>query len=568
MLRILSFLLSAPCLIPVGAILIWTLPELGLRTTPSLAEPAGDLDLPAWLFLLYTRDTVSLLGLTCLMAALIAFPLAWFTSFFQFPFQRFLGLFSFLPFAFPPYIVAFCWADFLDYAGPVQTLWRELNNYDQASEYYFFPIRSLGGAAWVFALCLYPYLYLTLRLYFASQSRVLFESGQVLGLKPRQIFFRLVLPKSRPALLAGLFLIMLETLNDYGVANLFGIGSLSQAVFDGWLLTGNFAQTSRIASLLLLVVFLILALEEWNRRDRHYFHVGEKFPPVSRRLVRGWTGLGVSFLCFLPGLAGFVFPIVWLVRLLDFSALDYPSFFTALYGSASLGLLGGLLTVSVCLLFCYEKRWHDRSHKRRRYRWVAPASLGRLGYAMPGAVLGIGLLIASGWVDRHGWALWQGLGLTFSLAGSLPVLLLAYGIRFGAVALGSLQPSLDRLSTTQDDAALMLGYRRFSIARRIHLPQLWPSLAVALSLIFVEIIKELPATLILRPLSLETLAIQSFAFASDERFNQAALPALTVAFLGLGPVLFLTHGFSEKLTARQTRPPQVPPKRTELAPHA
>lgn len=453
---------------------------------------------------------------------------------FDFPMRRILEWALLLPLAMPAYVVAYAYTDFLQFSGPLQTTLREVLGVEGR----VFPeVRNVWGAACVFTLALYPYVYLLARTALSERANHLMEAARLLGAPLSRRILRVALPLARPAIAAGTALALMETLADFGVSSYFGIQTFTAGIYKAWLVMDNRIASAQLATLLLIVVVVLLAAEQRAqsrlrfssaRSDRH----SSESQPMR---LKGLAACMAWVLCVLPVLCGFVLPIVFMLRALwlgtDEVALPWARFAQWSITSLSLGLFTALLAVGAALLLAAQARLQP-NWLTRQVRWVVS-----LGYAVPGAVIVVGLLLPMGWVQ----ATWPNSGVGFWLTATVLGLVWAYLVRFVAVALQSVQSGYARVPASLDDSARMLGVAGFSLVRRVHWPLLRKPVAAATLLVLVDVMKELPATLVLRPFNTDTLAVMAYQLARDERLGEAALPSLALVLVGLLPVILLSR---------------------------
>ncbi len=539
MFLLLALLLMLPVLSVFAAWLPWgdSSPESGQILLEMSRTVLPDYALTTlWLCLLVAAG-VSLLGLSAAVAVTL----------FEFPGRRLLAWALLLPLAMPAYVVAYAYTDFFQYSGPLQNFLR-LNLGLQGR---VFPeVRSLGGAAWVFTFTLYPYVYLLARTALGERSANLMEAARLLGAPLRRRILAVALPLARPAVAAGVALALMETLADFGVASYFGIQTFSAGIYKAWLAMDNRVAAAQLAALLLLVVALLLGLE---RRAQSRLRFGQarggRSDTLDARPLRlRAAGVWLAWLvCGAPVLLGFVLPVLFMLRplLADGHNLPWGPFVGWAINSLRLASISALLAVGLALLLAFNLRRSPSLPAKLAVQLVG------LGYAVPGAVLVVGLLLPVGWLQTiypHG-------GLAYYLTATSLGLVWAYLVRFSAVALQSVQSAYARIPASLDDSARMLGNRDGLLLRRVHWPLLRPSLAAAALLVFVDVMKELPATLVLRPFNSDTLAVVAYQLARDERLGEAALPALALVLVGLLPVLLLDRALGLPGAARaQPRP--------------
>ncbi|WP_028241713.1 ABC transporter permease [Stutzerimonas azotifigens] len=462
---------------------------------------------------------------------LLGVSLAWLTALCEFPGRRWLDWALMLPFAIPAYVLAFVFIGLLDFAGPVQTLAREWFGGVR------FPrVRSTGGVILVLVLVFYPYVYLLARSAFIAQGKGLMEAARGLGQTPWQAFWWVALPMARPAIGAGLALALMETLADFGAVSVFNFDTFTTAIYKTWYGFFSLTSATQLASLLLLAVMLVLYGE---RRAR-----GVARPSNERRRtaalyhLRGWRALAASGWCTLVFACAFVVPVAQLlVWLWQRGRFDFDERYLGLIlHSLTLGGLAALAAVAVALTLAFARRQAPVRPVR------AAVGLANLGYALPGSVLAVSIMLAFSYLDRHlviPLSGWLGMGGKPLLLGSLGALLLAYLVRFLAVAYGPLESSLARIRPSLPEASRSLGVGGPQLFLRVYLPLLLPGTLSAVLLVFVDVLKEMPATLLMRPFGWDTLAVRVFEMTSEGEWARAALPALTLVLVGLLPVILL-----------------------------
>ncbi len=492
----------------------------------------------------YVANTLVLTAGVVIASILLGVGAAWLVALHEFPGRRLFEFALVLPLAMPAYILAYAWTDLLQVTGPVQAALREATGWS-LRDYWFPEIRSLGGAVFVLALALSPYVYLVARAAFLGQSASAIEAARTLGLGRLQAFLRIAVPMARPAIAAGATLVAMETLADFGAVKYFDLEVFTTGIYRAWFATGNPAAAAQLASLLLAFVLIAILLEQASRGARRYASVSSRnLRPIARWPLRGAAAAGAIAACALPVALGFVLPATALVLMAmraapeaDLQRLQGLAANTALIALAAAGLVvAAAMLVSLAL--------GRRDSPARRATRVA-----QLGYATPGVVVAIGLLMVAGTIDEGlrsvlAWAGIQPVGLLVS--GSFAVLLYACVVRFFAVAHGPLDAAWLQMGARYADPARTLGHRPASIFWRIDLPLLRAPLGAALALVLVDVVKELPATMILRPFNFDTLATEAFRLATTERLDLAAIPALAIAAVGLLPVILLVRGLQAR----------------------
>ena len=487
----------------------------------------------------YVLNSMLLAGGTGLGALFIGTGTAWLVSQYQFVGRRYLEWLLLLPLAMPAYIIAYTYTGMLDFAGPLQSLLRELTGW-RYGDYWFPEIRSLGGAVLMLTLVLYPYVYMLARTAFREQSLSLLEASRTLGLTPRQHFWQVALPLARPAILTGTALAMMEAFADYGTVQYFGVATFTTGIFRTWFGMGSQLAAAQLAAMLTGFVLMLLLLERWSRRKVRYYHQGQRSLAGLRRQLTLPKQLVLLVVCLLPLLLGFVVPALQLCHwaLSNYQLTLNSQFASLVWNSFTLAALAAVIAVVLALLFAYGKRL------RRDVFVQAPVRLAALGYAVPGTVIAIGVMLPLAYLDGQIDLLaerWFGVRTGLIFSGTLFALLLAYSVRFLAVSLHSVEAGLERIKPSMDNAARSLGCSPLQVLQKVHVPLLRGSVLTALLLVFVDVLKELPATLLLRPFNFNTLAVRTYELASDERLADAALPALAIVLVGLLPVILLAR---------------------------
>lgn len=468
---------------------------------------------------------------------------AWLVAAHDFPGRRVFEWALLLPLAMPGYIVAYAYTDFLQFSGPVQGALRDAFGW-QRGDYWFPEIRSLPGAAFVFAVVLYPYVYLLARTAFLSRTASMIDAARSLGLSPWRTWLHVNLPLARPAVAAGALLALMETLADYGAAAYFGLQTFTTAIYRAWFALGDRLAASQLAGVLLLLVLLVMATERHLRGRARYFAAPNSARPAPRTPLTGAVGILAALACLLPLLAGFLLPTGILVHLLvpTLDEVPWTRYWGWLANTLTLALAAALITLAAVLVLSYLLRLQPDGRSGTLVRLAA--RLMGLGYAVPGAVIAVGVLVPLAAFDNalDAW-LRATLGLSSGLllTGTVVALLYAYLVRYFAVAQQPVEAGLARITPAMDASARSLGAGPIEVFRRVHLPLLSPSLLAAGLLVFVDVMKELPATLVLRPFNFDTLAVMAYQMAADERLGEAALPSLTIVLVGLLPVVWLSR---------------------------
>lgn len=529
----------------IGAVLLAAIVAMPLIAIFSMALTGGT---AGWQHLLANvlpragMQTILLLLMTGAFATFFGVLSAWFVSAFEFPFRRLLSFALVLPLAIPSYLAAYAFGEFLDFTGPVQSGIRALFGYQSIRDYWFPDIRSLGGAVLVLGSVLYPYIYLSARAAFGLQGRVASEAARTLGAGTLRSFLSVQLPMARPAIIVGLALVTMETLNDIGAVEYLGVRTLTFTIYETWLNRGNLAGATQIASILVIIVAALIITERKARSRQRY--VAGKATAMAQRSVRiklsparGWMA---TLFCLLPVLSGFAIPVFVLgsyaAKRLD--TMADPKLVKALYHSLEVSVPVALMTLLGGFLFAYAQRTNPSSLTRSAIR------IGALGYGIPGTVLAIGVLLPlagfdnalDGFLRAH-----LNVSTGLLLSGTAIAIIYAHSVRFMTLAEGTIDAGFQKLSPHLDMAARTLGRTRLQTLTGVLLPNIRPAAITASLLVFIESLKELPATIMLRPFSFNTLATLVYESASRSRVQDAALPALIIIAAGLVPVILVSR---------------------------
>ncbi len=486
------------------------------------------------------------LGVGCLALPLGVIP-AWLVTLYRFPCSRQLEWALLLPLAMPAYIIAYTYTGLLDVAGPLQS-WLRAAFAWQYGDYWFPDIRSLPGAVLMLSLVLYPYIYLLARAALLEQSASVVEVARTLGVKPAGAFFKVLLPLSRPAIIVGLSLVLMETLADYGTVQYFGVATFTTGIFRTWFGLGSSIAAAQLSALLMLFVLFLIILEQYSRRQSRYHDTSTRYNRLEQKHLHSLRGLPALAVCALPVLFGFVIPsgqlLIWGMQTWR-TSMD-SGFFTIVMNSIELALITAVLAALLALAVSYA---------RRQQPGIMTNSFNRLlgmGYAVPGAVIAVGVLIPFTWLDRHmshWFTLLSDTDPGLLLSGTITILVFAYLVRFLALSLNTVDAGLAKIKPSMDEAGKSLGLSGFRLLRRVHIPILRGSLLTAVLLVFVDVLKELPATLILRPFNFNTLAVRTYELANEERLADAASPALAIVLAGILPVIILSKAISQSRSA-------------------
>jgi iron(III) transport system permease protein len=485
--------------------------------------------------------TLALLTMVAIGTGVVGVASAWIIVAFDFPLRKTLSWALVLPFAVPPYLAAYAFAEFFHFSGPVQSLVRAISGLTTARDYWFPDIRSTWGASLVLTCVLYPYVYLTTRVIFLMQGRNIADAARTLGARPAKVFLQILLPVARPAIIAGISLVLMETVNDIGASEYLGVRTLTFSVYSTWLNRGSLEGGAQIALILLFLVFALLLVEQRSRRDRrfHNHRAGHMHSAHPRIRLIGWRSWAALSLTLLPILLGFGIPLLVFGqyasrRLEQFVA---PEMAAAFLTSVATAGATAVFTVTLALLLANGAR------VARSGAMTLLVRLASVGYALPGGILGLGLFVVLTGFDNHLDALMRGeFGVSTGLliSGSAAAVVLGCAIRFIALAEGAIRSGIDKLPPHLDEAARSLGKSSTASAVGVLLPLLKPAILTALVLVFVDTVKELSATIILRPFGFGTLATFVYEQASRGAPEDGAAAALVVIVTAMVPVILLS----------------------------
>jgi iron(III) transport system permease protein len=529
--RTVPFVAAALVLAPVGIIV------------SSLVAPASDI----WQHLVETTLPLLLVNTLWLSlgviagTALLGISLAWFTAVYEFPGRRFFSWALLLPLAMPAYVTAFVALGLFDFTGPIQTALRAWSNTDLS---WFPEIRSRAGVIIVMTLTFYPYVYLLARNAFLSQGKRSLEVAQSLGLNRRQGFFKVVLPMARPWIAGGIMLVLMETLADFGTVAVFNYNTFTTAIYKAWFGMFSLSAASQLASLLIVIVFVVIAMEQ-QFRSRMRYAESKRTERLQRIQLTGWSNWLVTGFVLSVLFGAFLLPVtqlsIWAMQSFtqDYDVARYLEF---LWHSLSLSGLAALLICVVVIAMVYAVRRYPSFATRYAVR------IATIGYALPGTVLAIGVYVPLAWLDGQlsEWILeWFRIETGQLIQGTMIIMLIAYLIRFMAVSHYPIDGAAQRITPSIDEAATSLGVHGWAMIRKVHVPILKPGIFTAATLVFVDVMKEMPITLMTRPFGWDTLAVRIFEMTSEGQWEQAALPAITLVLAGLIPI-FLFMRQTEK----------------------
>jgi iron(III) transport system permease protein len=527
--KVLSYLIAAVVVLPILIILTqWA--------------TVGNGEQQIWQHLFDTKLDRLLLNTVILMLGVgigvtgLGVSLAWLTSVCDFPGRKLFEWALMLPLAIPTYVMAFVFLGLMNYTGPVQTALRGWFG----SDVYFPDVQSLGAVILVMSLVLYPYVYMLARSAFLTQGRGMMDAARILGKTSWQAFFNVAMPIARPAIVAGIALALMETLADFGAVSIFNYDTFTTAIYSAWYGLFNLTVAAQLASLLLLFVALVLFAEQKGRKQARYTQQNSRNLQLYK--LKGWQALSATGFCGLIVLLAFVLPfgqlLIWCIEV---AAEELDSRYIGfLFNTLGLGLIAAMVTTVFALLLAYVKRLPAGTVEKR---WQNLAvRISTLGYALPGSVLAVGIILSFTFLDQAIMgAVQSALGISIRplLVGSLFALVLAYSTRFMAVAFAPVEAGFERINPSVIEAAKSLGAKPARLLYQIYMPLLKPGLLTALIIVFVDVMKEMPATLIMRPFGWDTLAVRVYQMTAEGQWERAALPSVTLILLGLIPVFLL-----------------------------
>jgi iron(III) transport system permease protein len=529
----LATLVGALCALPVASVFL----HLFASGTPGTSQHLAQTVLPE-----YAANTLWLLIGVGAGVVGVGVSTAWLTAMHEFPGRRTFEWALILPLAMPAYVIAFVYTDLLQFVGPVQTWLRDVTGWAK-SDYWFPDVRSLGGAVVMFIFVLYPYVYLLARGAFLERSASPLEAGRTLGLGNAAVFFRVALPLARPAVVAGTALALMETIADFGAVSYFGVPTFTTGIYQAWFSMGERVVAAQLSAALLGFVVLVLLLERLSRGRKRFHETSQRTRVPSRQRLTGLPAAAATTLCAIPFAVGFLLPAGLLLRMaIGAGDAQFGARFAQLtVNSVTLAALTSALLVVLALLMAYNARLHPGMFSVNLNRVAA------LGYAVPGLVIAVGTLIPLAWLDNtlDGWMRTSfGISTGLLLTGGIFALVLAYVVRFFSIGLQTVDASLEKVRPSMEDAARSLGCGPVESLLRIHVPIMARGLFTAALLIFVEVMKELPATLVMRPFNFDTLATQVYTLAHDERLAEASTAALAIVAAGVIPLIVISRNIA------------------------
>lgn len=480
----------------------------------------------------YIRNSIYLVSGVLILVTLVGVSTAWLVTNYDFFCKNILEWALILPLAVPPYILAYTFTGLFDTYGTANNLIREIFNLSR--EFTFFPkVRNVPGAIIVFSFTLYPYVYLVSRMAFINQSKSILEAGRTLGLNKIEVFYKLAVPMIRPAVIAGLMLVAMETLSDFGAVDHFAISTFTTGIFRTWYGMYDIHTAKQLASLLLIVAIMFIIAEKYSRKNADYSFAGSVFKQLHLIKLTGFKNCFAFIFCFIPIFIGFILPILELSYWAFNYKLDFfnEKFVTTAWNSFYLAIISAFLCTCLAIFINFSVRYKNNNLLKFLSSFLT------VGYAVPGIILAIGVMQLLTFVD----ASLIGMTFKFILTGSLIGLIIAYIIKSYALASSTIESGYQRVNTRLDDVAKSLKSSGWSLLLSVHLPLLKTSFLTSILLVVSEVIKELPATLILRPFNFDTLAVYTYIYAAEERMYDAAAPSIAIVMIGLLPIIILTR---------------------------
>lgn len=466
-----------------------------------------------------------------LLTSIIGFSTAWVTTMYKFTLSKTFHYALILPFAIPTYIVAFIYGGMFDITGSVTTFILDLFD-TSLDKVYFFDIMSIEGAILVMSLVLYPYVYLITKSYLRSESASVIDASRTLGLNHFQLFFKVILPISRPAIAAGVILAVMEAVADYGVVDYYGVGTFVTGIFKTWFGMGSVEDASKLASMLMGFIFILIFLERFQRRNKRYKSSGKDFKPIAKIELKGFANILAFSICFIPFFLGFLLPFTqmsyWFY--LSYEDIIDESFFEVLTNTLILATISATLITALALFFVYVTR------KTKSRLNESLTQIAKLGYSIPGAVIAVGILSLFGHIDN---TIFKILNIDYLISGTILALIFGYSVRFLAISINNYESGFEKIPQTYDDAAKTLSIKEFKIFKEIYLPLLKTATMSSFIIVFIEVIKELPLSMILRPFDFDTLAIHTLELTNQSQIVESSVPSMFIVILGIISVILL-----------------------------
>ena len=476
----------------------------------------------------YIFNSLYIMFGVAILTSCIGFSTAYITTMYSFTFSKFYHYALILPFAIPTYIVSYVYAGMFDMTGSITLFILDILGYENVTEVFFLDIMSIEGAIIVMSLVLYPYVYLISKTYLISESSSIIDASKTMGLSPWQTFTKVIIPVSRPAIVAGTILAVMEAVADFGVVDYYGVPTFVTGIFRTWYGMGSVEDASKLASMLMLFIFLLIFLEKFQRRNKRYNSSGKDYSPISKIKLRGKNNFFASLLCFLPVFFGFILPITqmsyWFI--LSYEDILDEDFLEILFQTVSLGLVGSILITFLGFIFVYNVRVHKNKISDNLTQIV------KLGYSIPGAVVAVGVLGFFAIIDQS---------FDILLSGSILAIIFAYCVRFLAISINNYESGFTKIPQSYDDACITMHISENKKLKKVILPLIKNSIMASFIIVFIEIIKELPLTMILRPFNFDTLAVYSHELVGQAQVYESSVPAMFIVGLGIISVLLLAQ---------------------------
>lgn len=475
----------------------------------------------------YVFNSLYIMFGVALLTSVIGFSTAYITSLFTFTGSKFFHYALILPFAIPTYIVSYVYGGMFDITGSVTTFILDLIGKD-LSEVYFFDIMSIEGAIIVMSLVLYPYVYLISKTYLKSESSSIIDASKTFGFTNFQIFYKVIIPISRPAIVAGVILAVMEAVADFGVMDYYGVSTFVTGIFRTWFGLGSVEDASKLASMLMLFIFILIFLEKYQRRNIRYRSAGKDFKPITKEKLKGYKNILAFTICFIPFFLGFLLPFTqmsyWFY--LSYESTISEEFLTVFYQTLFLGVTTSILITFLAFVFTFN----IRVHKSKLADYLTQIS--KLGYSIPGAVVAVGILSFFLLINQT---------LDILLVGSVVAVIFGYVVRFLAISINNYESGFSKIPQTYDDACKTMNLGSFRTFYKVILPLIKNSIMASLIIVFIEVIKELPLTMILRPFNFDTLAVLSHELVGQAQVVESSVPAMFIVVLGIISVLILAN---------------------------
>lgn len=473
----------------------------------------------------YIYNSLYIMIGVALLTSVMGFSTAYVTTFFKFSGSRFFHYALILPFAIPTYIMSYIYGGMFDITGSVTTFILNLLG-KTMDEINFFDIMSIEGAIIIMSLVLYPYVYLISKTYLKAESSSIIDASKTMGLTNFQIFYRVIIPISRPAIVAGVILAVMEAVADYGVMDYYGVSTFVTGIFRTWLGMGSVEDASKLASMLMLFIFMLIFLERFQRRNRRYKSSGKDFKPVIKERLSGFSNIFAFVVCFIPFFFGFLLPFSQMSYWFYISYEDIidEDFLTILFQTLSLGVFSSILITILAFVITYNVRVHKSKIAENLLQ------ISKLGYSIPGAVVAVGILSFFSFIDRN---------FDILMSGTIVAVIFGYVVRFIAISINNYESGFSKIPQTYDDACKTMQIGSFQTFFKMILPLIKGSMTVSFIIVFIEVMKELPLTMILRPFNFDTLPVLSHELVTQSQIIESSVPAMFIVLFGIVSVILL-----------------------------